>query len=668
MALNSKMEKNKKAIVGLVLTSLLTFSVVPYFSVSAETCNPDALVPVAYGQRGTSVQNAQACLIEAGYDIPAGATGYYGSQTRAAVRAFYADWYGDWSGNNLGPRGVAQLRSMLTSAPAEGTTSSTGNQQQSSTTSGVSQDVLLQVLAKLSAGDTAGALALLLQALGGQAPSQTTTTQTTTTQTTQQQATEGFLTVEQDPTVTGVTLREGETGKVFGLRFRADNGPVTVQSVFLRWDGGAAPHRIISKLEVVDDQNNVLYSRNVDSTTFLQDSNLKYYLPVTGLNYQVQTNQYRSLFVQVTVLNTLPTGTAGSHNLFYVGQNDVRGRDGLGIDRFGPTSQIGPVSVTLEASLAGSAYWVVARNANSPLAGFIIGDPTNGNADKVVMLKFDVTAKNDSLRLTEVSGTLSPASATSTFRTVYLRQGSQILDVRTPDASNGNFTFNVVPANFTINKDQTVTFEVLADIRGATLTPVTASVTITGVKGLNSLGGTVPLTPVTLSIASDVMSATTRAPEVQLVSMTTNYTPPSQTASSSYSVSLTFNVTPRGGTIYMGTTTAPTTFLGLQLQKNSGATSTPNGGVVVQLKQGSTDITNTQPVGSTSTLYQLAQDTTYTFVVTANQNGAPSGTGLGTGLYRWIVNYMNFKQEDTGSNVAVPGVSNVFQTGYTNVQ
>jgi hypothetical protein len=93
------MERNKKAIVGLVLTSLLAFSVVPYFNVRAQTCNPDALVPVKYGQRGSAVKNAQACLIEAGYDIPGGATGYYGTQTRNAVKEFYADWYGAWSGN-----------------------------------------------------------------------------------------------------------------------------------------------------------------------------------------------------------------------------------------------------------------------------------------------------------------------------------------------------------------------------------------------------------------------------------------------------------------------------------------------------------------------------------------------------------------------------------------
>jgi hypothetical protein len=128
----------------------------------------------------------------------------------------------------------------------------------------------------------------------------------------------------------------------------------------------------------------------------------------------------------------------------------------------------------------------------------------------------------------------------------------------------------------------------------------------------------------------------------------------------------------------MGTTTAPTTtFVGLELEKDTGATSTPNGGVVVQLKQGNTDITNTQPKGSNTGAngwYQLPESTTpYTFVVTATQNGAPKPTGASSptpGMYRWIVKYLSFKQQDNGSApvLQVPGVSNTFVTTYTNVQ
>jgi DNA-binding NarL/FixJ family response regulator len=115
-------------------------------------------------------------LIEAGYDIPAGATGYYGSQTRNAVREFYADWYGAWSGNNLGPRGVAELKSRLAAAPSQPS-------QPSQPTTGVSQEQLQQVLTLLSQGKTNEALALLLVLLGGQQQQQQQqpTTRATTT-------------------------------------------------------------------------------------------------------------------------------------------------------------------------------------------------------------------------------------------------------------------------------------------------------------------------------------------------------------------------------------------------------------------------------------------------------------------------------------------------------
>jgi hypothetical protein len=91
------------------------------------------------------------------------------------------------------------------------------------------------------------------------------------------------------------------------LRFRADNGAVSVKSIFLRWIGSVAPYRVISALRVVDSQGNVLYQTNVGPNTFLQDSSLNYYLPITGLNINVPKNGYTSVFVEVTVVGTIPS-------------------------------------------------------------------------------------------------------------------------------------------------------------------------------------------------------------------------------------------------------------------------------------------------------------------------------------------------------------------------
>lgn len=74
-------------------------------------CDTGPLARVSYGQSGSAVTVLQGCLIAAGYDIPAGPTGYYGAQTVAAVRAFYAAALSmpEWDGRSVGPQGRASL-------------------------------------------------------------------------------------------------------------------------------------------------------------------------------------------------------------------------------------------------------------------------------------------------------------------------------------------------------------------------------------------------------------------------------------------------------------------------------------------------------------------------------------------------------------------------------
>jgi hypothetical protein len=582
------MERNKKAIVGLVLTSLLSFSVVPYFNVKAQTCNPDALVPVSYGQRGAAVRNAQACLIEAGYNIPAGATGYYGSQTRNAVREFYADWYGPWSGNNLGPRGVAELKSMLAAAPSQPS-------QPSQPTSGVSQEQLQQVLTLLSQGKTNEALALLLTLLGGQQQQQQQEQQQQQQQTT---AEEGFLTVDKDPTVSAVTLREGETGKVVGLRFRADNGAVSVKSVFLRWASSVAPHRVISALRVVDSQGNVLYQTNVGPTTFLQDSTLNYYLPISGLDVNVPKNGYNSIFVEVTTVNTRPSGVSSFD--FQVKVNDVRARDGAGIDRFGPDSSVGPLTWTtsFEQTLANNARFIGSLNPDTPKQGYLFGDINNGLAQRVKVLSFDLTAKDDDIRVTQITGY---ATGSANVTAVYIARSGQTnpMDVRTPASGSGAFNFDITPANFIISKDQTVTFDVLVDFVAPSIDSfATFTVNVSTSSGVSkSLGNNIS-SPT--NVSSELMRVVRVGPEFSKVSADVQRSYNQQTNTSTVtSITYVLNITPRGGQVYLPQTNAATTTL-------SGGTSTPVSLNVKEVRLGTTLLTP-NPSGN----YTLNENQTY---------------------------------------------------------
>lgn len=95
-------------------------------SSQTHTCDTIDTSRVQYGQSNADVEMLQRCLIQAGYSIPAGVTGYYGEQTRSAVRAFYAQviQMSEWHGNSVGPVGKSALSlhaGMRTTATQAGT-------------------------------------------------------------------------------------------------------------------------------------------------------------------------------------------------------------------------------------------------------------------------------------------------------------------------------------------------------------------------------------------------------------------------------------------------------------------------------------------------------------------------------------------------------------------
>jgi Secreted protein containing C-terminal beta-propeller domain distantly related to WD-40 repeats len=104
----------KSSKVFSVISASVILTVLGFVFVDAADCDLANLGAVAAHQKGDAVANVQLCLIDAGFGIPAGATGYYGGQTIAAVKAFYASWYGSWSGLKIGPLGITTLKKYST--------------------------------------------------------------------------------------------------------------------------------------------------------------------------------------------------------------------------------------------------------------------------------------------------------------------------------------------------------------------------------------------------------------------------------------------------------------------------------------------------------------------------------------------------------------------------
>src|SRR3989338_5666233 len=102
--------KYRYAIGGALVASAVLFSLSTSVAIAAE-CDPLALRATNFGQTGAHVKALQSCLLAAKFDIPAGATGYFGTQTKAALQTFYrtALDISDWDGRSIGPKGRAAL-------------------------------------------------------------------------------------------------------------------------------------------------------------------------------------------------------------------------------------------------------------------------------------------------------------------------------------------------------------------------------------------------------------------------------------------------------------------------------------------------------------------------------------------------------------------------------
>ncbi len=105
-------QNKQKLVIFLIISAFLLIS---FNYIFAQSCNPLSLKPAKLKDFNKNVKNLQLCLMELGYRIPSGPTGYYGNETKKAVISFYSEWYGNWHGNFVDSNGIKKLKELLTS-------------------------------------------------------------------------------------------------------------------------------------------------------------------------------------------------------------------------------------------------------------------------------------------------------------------------------------------------------------------------------------------------------------------------------------------------------------------------------------------------------------------------------------------------------------------------
>lgn len=433
------------------------------------------------GSTGASVTALQNWLISKGFTISAGATGYFGSQTKAALAAWQA-------ANGVSP--AAGYFGPITRA-------------------------------KVNA---------------------TVTTTTTTTTTTTGLSGVGRLTNISTLGNTTSDIKEGDSAtNVVGVSFDATGGDVAIQRVDATLTIGTTSSQSANLDKYVSDVSVWLDGKKLGSmnpSAGDKDGRI-WTMRFAGLNGVIKAGKSGDLYVKVTPVSSIGTtedSASGSKNVRVDLLTDsVRA---VGSDGISETYVGSGVYNNFTVSSVTTGTVTVSAGSNNPKASQIA--VSSSTTTGVTLLDFSLKAKNQDLDLNDLAVSLGTSdSLTDVVSTVKLMKGSTVLKSKSVSSGiYGVITFDNL--NETISKDATENYSVVVDIRGdsayADGTTLIASTTLTGwdladadgatVNPVSqATGNTMTLTATGISVVKGTITAVAN-PKVASVAQTAQYTIP----------------------------------------------------------------------------------------------------------------------------------------------
>lgn len=370
------------------------------------------------GSTGSQVVALQNTLVAGGYlTMPAGvAPGYFGSLTKAAVMAWQAA-NGVPSTGFVGPLSRAKLAGAVVATPG--------------TTPVVSGSIT-----------TPGA--------------------------------EGTLTVS-IAAVSNSTVYEGASmATILAFKAEADLSDIAIQRVKVDLTTDSDLYRnVLSKIYLVDDAGRTLASAELNTSTVVKNAGLEYEITLTGFSSVVAKDTSRTYTIKADVDPSIEAADLSAYTIA-LSEQGVRGVDGAGIDLYSANDESVAKAITFSASLAESATLAISNNTANPLAREMVafGGSAEDEADKVVLMVFDIKAEKDNILITDmidfavtVVGNTAGATASTTYLYVGNGTSGQLLgsDTGTGTTDVADFT----DIDYTIPAGTTKTFTLAADVRNA---------------------------------------------------------------------------------------------------------------------------------------------------------------------------------------------------------
>ena len=277
------------------------------------------------GSRGTDVTALQNWLISRGFSIPAGATGYFGTQTRAAVAAWQASANISPPVGYFGPISRSVVNSMV----------------------GGSVSVVPGCAPGALYSATTGA------PCSGVTPPPASGGGITTP------GAEGTLTVSKNPSpAAGTKMYEADDKVgVLGIKLEADLSDIKVERVKVDLDHvtgtTVADQNLYNKIAeriYAMDGSTVLASSDLNSSTVVKDGS-DYFITITGINFVVPKGTTKVLTIGLDARATWDSDYDTETWSLGVPVDGVRGLDGAGINQYGPATAFNN-NFTTEGNLA----------------------------------------------------------------------------------------------------------------------------------------------------------------------------------------------------------------------------------------------------------------------------------------------------------------------------
>ncbi len=343
---------------------------------------------------------------------------------------------------------------------------------------------------------------------------------------------EGDITVTSAP-VSNSTVYEGDKMiTLLSMKVEASGSDMAVQRVRVDLGTSNTLYRdVISKIYLVDDAGKTLASADLNNSTVVRNAGDEYEITLTGFSSVVAKGKTRIYSLKADVQGSIDAADLTSYTIA-LSENGVRAIDGAGIDAFDPTADTDVTkAITFSADLAESASLLVSTNSATPDTREIVAasGSSENEADKVVLLVFDIKAEKDDVELTDlqnfvvtaVSGATTAATASTTY--LYVGNGTSGTLLGTDAVTGSDADFNDI--SYTIPANTTKTFTLAADIRSAGATQATFDVAFTGnttnVVGENTDGDTV--STVSGSAAANNTLVRNVGPEFTLISKNITY-------------------------------------------------------------------------------------------------------------------------------------------------